>query len=54
MRDRYTELMYRYDIIIERFVTDTSEQNDAAERSGEVIIRKVRCLRITVNLLISL
>ena len=52
--DRYAELTCKYDIITEHSVPDTPKQNDVIERSGEVIIRKARCLRIAVNLLVNL
>ena len=48
--DRYTELTCKYDITIERSIPDTPKQNNVVEHSRKVIIRKVRCLRITVNL----
>lgn len=45
---RYDELTRG--ITTERSSPDTPEQNGAAERSGGVIIRKARCLRIAANL----
>ena len=54
LEDKYIELTYKYDIITEYFVTNTPEQNDVIERSKRVIIRKTYCLRIIVNLSVSL
>ena len=50
--DRYVELIR--DIIIESFISNIPEQNNVVERSKEVIIRKVYCLRIIINLSINL
>ena len=54
LRDRYVKLTYKYDIIIECSITNTSKQNNVTKRSREVIIKKARYLRIVINLPTSL
>jgi hypothetical protein len=52
--NKYTNIVALRGITTERSVPDTPEQNGVAERSGEVIIIKVRCLCIAANLPASL
>ena len=52
--DRYVELTYKYGITTEHSVPNTPKQNDVVERSKKMIIRKMRCLRITTNLFVNL
>jgi hypothetical protein len=54
LRNKFNSLVAMKGIITERSAPATPAQNEAAERSGGVIVIKARCLRIASSLPASL